>query len=144
MYASLYSSATGHLQRLAASLLCTSEQKVTLQFISIPHQFGSADCGLFAIAFATALCLGTRLENVQFDQSKMRSHFISCFENQRMPMFPILWQRQTSKSVCSIQTVATERSKCGEWHNLDCSANIPKSALESSAPWNCNSCICSC
>ena len=39
--------------------------------------YGSADCGVFAIACATGLCLGENPEMYVFDQIKMQQHLIS-------------------------------------------------------------------
>lgn len=52
-------------------------------------QTGSVDCGLFAIAFAYELASGKQvLKEVCFDQTKMRSHLLSCFENGELTAFP--------------------------------------------------------
>ncbi len=36
----------------------TPDKEFELRYIDVQHQSGSADCGLFAIAFADALCNG--------------------------------------------------------------------------------------
>ena len=52
-------------------------------------QTGSVDCGLFAIVFAYELASGKQvLKEVYFDQKKMRSHLLSCFENGELTAFP--------------------------------------------------------
>ena len=69
-------------------------------FIDIARQFrvemcpaqlqkGSVDCGLFAIAYAYELASGnTYLNEVSFDQSKMRNHLFGCFERGEISPFP--------------------------------------------------------
>ena len=54
------------------------------------QQQGGDDCGLFAIAFAEAICRGVRPELLRFDQSQMREHLLSCFRNQKLTPFPLL------------------------------------------------------
>ena len=41
---------------------------------------GGADCGLFAIAFAVAICFGMNPSKVIFIQEKMRRHLIQFLE----------------------------------------------------------------
>ena len=61
-------------------------------------QSGSYDCGLFAIAFATALALGEKPELFSFEQSKMRTHLRQCLEKGEMEMFPVSRKRRVKKS----------------------------------------------
>ena len=55
----------------------------------VQTQTGSVDCGLFAIAFAYELAVGNLpVHEVRFDQKKMRSHLLSCFEKRELTHFP--------------------------------------------------------
>ena len=47
----------------------------------IQRQLGSSDCGLMAIAFAASLCSGLDHHTLKYDQSKLRSDFLSCIES---------------------------------------------------------------
>ena len=47
------------------------------------------DCGLFAIASATALANGIDPSDVAWDVPKMREHLMKCFDNVEMELFPI-------------------------------------------------------
>ena len=50
---------------------------------------GGAGCGLFAIAFVTALALGHAPEAFHFKQDSMRPHLWECFETHGViTMFP--------------------------------------------------------
>ena len=51
-------------------------------------QKGKKDCGLFAIAYATALAYGHNLSKVKFCQEFMRSHLVSCIEKGELVPFP--------------------------------------------------------
>ena len=56
-------------------------------------QSGEADCGLFAITFATALSNGLHPGAYIFDQSMMRSH---CFENGKIDNFSVRRKRRVN------------------------------------------------
>ena len=51
--------------------LCTPEKSITLQFMNVHHQVGSNDCGLYSLAYATALCNGIDPTACIFDQEEM-------------------------------------------------------------------------
>ncbi len=53
--------------------------------LNTSKQDGGADCGLFAIATATALAFGTSQST--FKQSKLRAHLLVCFEQRSMKPF---------------------------------------------------------
>ena len=61
---------------------------VTANRVPIQQQQGSADCGLFAIATAVALCNGYEPNKILFRQDKLRGHLIKCIENGSFTMFP--------------------------------------------------------
>ena len=42
-------------------------------------QEGSKDCGLFAIAIATAIAYGADITVLRFNQAATRSHLVQCF-----------------------------------------------------------------
>lgn len=48
----------------------------------------SFDCGLFAIAFATAEAHGKDPKACCFDQSAMRQHLYKCFSRRKLTPFP--------------------------------------------------------
>lgn len=54
--------------------------------VQMQKQIGSADCGLFSIAMATALLFQSTVR--QFKQEDMRQHLLLCFENKEMTIFP--------------------------------------------------------
>lgn len=53
-----------------------------------PKQFGTNDCGVFAIATATLLANGGNPEGIVYNQTVMRNHLIMCFENFKLSPFP--------------------------------------------------------
>lgn len=51
-------------------------------------QVGSKDCGLFAIATATAIACGADPTRLVFNQASMRSHLAQCFTDKVNPYIP--------------------------------------------------------
>ena len=84
------------------------EDSITLQFADVQKQNGGNDCGIFPIAFTTAICLGELPSKFLFDQEKMRNNLIGCLEKQSFTMFPFKQERHqlsrkfTSKEIISI------------------------------------------
>ena len=74
IYDSLYSYAGPILQKQIASILAIPQSQFQIKFIDVPIQSGSSDCGIFAVAYATALVLGKKPEQFHFNQVKMREH----------------------------------------------------------------------
>ena len=68
-------------------------------------QDGSSDCGLFTIAFATALASGIQPVRCFFNQGAMRSHLTKCLHEQNMTEFPIKKTRHTELKVKNITSL---------------------------------------
>ena len=84
VYNSLYQSVHDDTRSLVINLFeLGNNPKITL--LNTNKQGGGADCGLFAIATATALAFGTSLST--FQQTGMRDHLILCFEQSAMKPF---------------------------------------------------------
>ena len=155
VYDSLYSSAGTRLEAQFASLIQTEKPEISLEFVDVTVQAGTYDCGLFAVAFATALALGIRPEEFEFNQLEMRKNLYQCFEKRKMEMFPVARKRRPKKSrVKSIQQVPvfcscrmpemgecmTECTNCKQWYHVFC-VNACPTVLNSSASWFCKSCL---
>ena len=77
-----------HLTVLSSSFVMKGE--LFVDFADMQQQTGSSDCGLFALATATALCFGDDPAHLTFDQNRMRTHLLRCFCNEKMTRFPLL------------------------------------------------------
>ena len=44
--------------QIAAVLFLIDQKSIKVNFVDVQTQVGAADCGLFALAFATSLCVG--------------------------------------------------------------------------------------
>ena len=62
---------------LAAKIIAkfTDGDNCQFMYVVLPKQIGSLDCGLFALGYATALCLNINPATLKFDQTKMRHEF---------------------------------------------------------------------
>ena len=59
------------------------------EIVEVHKQQGVRDCGLFAVAFATAICFKQELV-VPFHQEIMREHLVQCFEKGVCLPFPFV------------------------------------------------------
>ncbi|KAL9978869.1 hypothetical protein ACROYT_G016450 [Oculina patagonica] len=62
---------------------------VSLEFVPVQQQTNDSDCGVFAIAFAVSLALGTDPMRATFDVRRMRLHLAACLKDKKLNMFPI-------------------------------------------------------
>jgi len=78
VYDSKYVAASTHLHAQIACLLMTQHAEIPINFVSVTKQTSSYDCGLFAIAYATALAYGHDPATHHYCQEKMRLHLRKC------------------------------------------------------------------
>lgn len=62
---------------------------VSLEFVPMQQQTNDSDCGVFAIAFAVSLALGTDPMHVTCDVRRMHLHLAACLKDKKLNMFPI-------------------------------------------------------
>ena len=65
------------------------------------QQRDSCDCGIFTIATAFHIAAGNNIEDVVFDQTKMWSYLVQCFEKKVLSPFPSLRKRQVVRNKLS-------------------------------------------
>ena len=128
-----------------------------VEILPVQQQDGCHDCGLFAVAYATEVCLGRRPESATFDQALMRQHLIKCLLNRRFSPFPratfpsILPQFKTVVKfiklycVCNMPDHYDEKmiccDVCNKWFHISCVHNcVPDQDQEM---WQCPQCSCS-
>jgi len=92
------------MQQIAA-LLATQKSEIQLQYVDIQMQSGANDCGLLAIAFATALCHGELPGKYIFEQRAMRGQLMKCLEAREFSMFPVRKIRRSSKQIKSTSII---------------------------------------
>ena len=78
-----------HNEQLVVSSLAKTEKKILkAKFSNVYMQTNGNDCGLYAIANATALAFGRDPSKEQYIPNKLREHLIQCLENKEMRPFP--------------------------------------------------------
>ena len=60
----------------------------TIKVIKTQKQKGNKDCGLFAIAMATAIAFGNNPSKQNFCQELMRAHLVDCLKKGQLSLFP--------------------------------------------------------
>ena len=79
-----------NIQRPIAEFCGRDGNTLDIQVCQVQQQdFGTVDCGVFAIAFATHLVHGLNVSRTVFDTQLMRKHLIECLENNHMKVFPL-------------------------------------------------------
>ena len=88
VYDSMYATPSKTLLLQVGVIVRCQQDTFTVRMIDMQRQNGGLDCALFATSVATSLCFGEDPAEHHKDQGRMREHLISCFENQRMTLFP--------------------------------------------------------
>ena len=66
----------------------TQATVITVKFVDMKKQQGSYDCGIYAIAYTTALAYGQDPTCHHYNQEKMRTHLRSCLLARKLKVFP--------------------------------------------------------
>ena len=84
VYDSMYHSIGTYTKKQIAALVSSQEKEIVIKMMNVQLQAGGCDCGLFAIAFATALANGIQPGECSFKQDAMRRHLYQCLNNGKM------------------------------------------------------------
>ena len=68
--------------------VCMFAMSMYVCHVNAQRRSGPSDCDIFAIAFATALCMGIDPYTHCIDQKKSRTHLLKCFEQKHISAFP--------------------------------------------------------
>ena len=153
VYDSVYYIVSTFVERQIAAMLCSQEKEIPLHFINTQMQYGSVDCGLFAIAFATAIALGISPEYIHFQQGEMRQHLLTCLSNGKLTTFPFDKNRRAKKRIKVTQIIKLfckcrlpelgemiQCTQCNEWYHLDMCVTVKKVYLQPGVQWLCHDC----
>ena len=147
---------TMNLDTQLALLYADNTMQLEIIVPKIQRQTGSKDCGLFAVAAATATATGHDPVYLTWNQSEMRRHFIKCIETEIVTPFPSKARGTRTGKIpkphsytidcicdCNLPEFAYINSngnggsriiqcdKCGFWFHNQC-YNIPNSSLDGS------------
>ena len=88
----------------------TEKKILKAKFSNVYMQTNGNDCGLYAIANATALAFGRDPSKEQYIPNKLREHLIQCLENKEMRPFPAA--KGTSKRRKAIKKIENLQLYC--------------------------------
>ena len=88
VYDSLFTYPDKEMERVIMNSFQWNSTEVALKFACCHKQKGGADCGLFAIAFATAIAFGKQPGKLKFIQEELRGHLVTCLNKGGMSLFP--------------------------------------------------------
>ena len=123
----------------------------------LQRQSNYADCGVFAIANAMALCNGLYPEQLLYDVKMMRRHLDGCFcdrifrhfPSQRRQVVRHTRRREVVSVYCSCRQLEAEEDKmiacdkCNEWYHSHCLNEEqvqPQAWSDSNFNWTCPAC----
>ena len=86
VYDSLFSFLDQDSSQMVQKLFACGNVNPSIKMMHCPKQKGVKDCGVYAIATATALAFG--FKSAVLREDKMRSHLVDCFNRQHMSPFP--------------------------------------------------------
>ena len=131
---SLCSELTSDDKRLIAEILHSPLPFISVKQLNVHQQRGSSDCGLFALAFVTAVCHGIDPTSLYFDQDSMRAHLMNGFESGGADAFPVSKIHTKRKPVneivnkdihclCRLPDTGTQMVECDHckcWYHVQC------------------------
>ena len=153
VYDSLYSELPTQTKEQICALLVSQEPVIDLIYVTVQSQQNGCDCGLFALAFATALCSGQNPQCLLFKKSVMRAHLLKCLEDEDIKPFPCktvnrAQQRNKTGKIEIFYKCRTQEagrmvscSGCREWYHEECMP-IPKQVWRQNSKyeWYCDKC----
>lgn len=125
---SLYGSPTSTAKRDIADILQSPSSVIKVQCLNMQQQRGESGCGLFALAFVTAVCHGDDPTSLYFDQESMHTHLITEIESGEATPFPVIKTQTRRKHL--IDTVCID---------LRCVCRLPDNGTPM---FQCNKCLC--
>ena len=153
VYDSMYASAGQATKTQAACMMMVAEPNLSLNFLDVQMHAVGSDCGVFALAFATAICCGHSPGKFQFDQQLMRTHLIGSLEKQQFTMFPIKKERRQARKIKSSESIPLhcicrmplikkapmiQCSHCKQWYHGKHCIKTADEAWLSGAKWCCS------
>ena len=156
VYDSLFTSCSPEVVQAITCILQPTASSIILSFVDMHKQTGGADCGIFAIASATALCMGLQPGKYILDQGLIRRHLLHCLENMNFSLFPSRRERRIGHRISSHQIVNIHCvcrmpaipglemlccDICKEWyHGTVCLDDVPAEAWQKEVSWKCSFC----
>ena len=141
-------------EQIAGLLFVEDSDTIQVQVPPVQQQTNSTDCGVFAIAFATALCYKQDLTTLKFNRREIRTHLWNSLQNDYIGIFPFEERKPNDPEYhvtlkvycdCRLPYSATKDqmaacSLCKKWfHKEGC--NIPEKVFKFKRfQWKCKTC----
>ena len=81
VFDSVYDDITSDTVNQICSIVRSQKKSVTIEIMDVLKQRGCVDCGLFALAFSTSLCIGELPSLKRYSQKDLRAHLCSSFDS---------------------------------------------------------------
>ena len=88
VYDSMFHSVDHPTEKVIVNLFQCTDILPTIKIGRSQKQKGLNDCGIFAIAYATAIAFGAQPEKQNMTQDVMRAHLVNCLSNEKFSVFP--------------------------------------------------------
>lgn len=156
MFDSVHNNISSDTVNQICNIVHSQKKSVTIEIMDVLKQRGSNDCGLYALAFATSLCLGELPTDRRYSQGDMREHLKSIFEhNNPCPQpFPSSNRQKiptsnTKKTMvipifcyCRMPEEGNmiECCQCSEWYHQKCETVDQEVWEKEEIDWVCKKC----
>lgn len=141
-------------EQIAALLLVEDKDDIEVTIPPVQQQSNGTDCGVFAIAFATALCYQLNPVSLKFNRQVIRAHLWDSIQNGYLGIFP--FEEASSKEVDRSLTIQVycdchlpynpnknrmaECSECKQWFHKKCQQIPDKVFKFERFKWQCKDC----
>ena len=155
LYDSLYSGIAPFTREQIGALLFNQDSNVIEICVPpVDQQTNGTDCGVFVIAFATALCHNMDPTSLKFNRRAIRAHLLDSLKNGYIGIFPF----EEKSSIGYEETVAmpvycdcrlpynptkdqmAECTNCKKWFHQACQKIPDKVFKYKRFQWKCNNC----
>lgn len=104
------------LEKQIRSIVNDTNKQYSINIKDVQEQENGVDCGVFSIAFATSLLHGEDPMGLSYDTTSLRTHLLTCLNNQRFDLFPKLLQNISFADIMPIpnQTNLSKNRKHAE------------------------------
>ena len=138
-YDSLQLRLNSSLKRIVVDLMFYQRKGIRIEYVNMQQHKGPNDCGLFAIATATALCNGVDPNQLEFNQKLMRQHLQNALEMQKLSLFRLTMNWRDDLPSTLLRTCVFIVS--ADNNHTDC-VRAPADAIKNEElPWFYNACI---
>ena len=158
LYDSMPSHISSTIKEQAATILHCEAPNFTIRVVNVQQQERGDSCGLFAMAIAYDLCNRKDPFLSTYNEARLRSHLLSCFQQERISRFPGGNPSRRRKRILdeiSVDVFCNCRypdiditthlgnmvccSVCNEWFHEGCE-DIPSNVFTETVDWICSSC----